>query len=95
MSEITPDPVFDKLSRFTPSVPSLDPAEVLFCLGQASAPTHWGWKIAVSGLALVIVALLGDDHVMSVMVSDALRSASKSGTTLETFATNQSNPLPP
>jgi hypothetical protein len=57
---MTPDPVFDKLTRFTPSECSLDPAEMLFRAGQASARTPWGWKIAVSGLALVIAALLGE-----------------------------------
>jgi hypothetical protein len=60
VSEVTPDPVFDKLARFTPSVSSLDAAEVLFRAGQASAPTPWCWKIAVVGSVLVIAALLGE-----------------------------------
>ena len=37
-----------KLARFTPSASSLDPADVLFRAGRASARTPWGWKIAVS-----------------------------------------------
>ena len=57
---MTPDPVFGKLTRFTPRVPSLDPADVLFRAGQDSARTPWGWKIAVSGLGLVIAALVGE-----------------------------------
>ena len=57
---MTPDPVFDKLARFTPSVSSLDAAEVLFRAGQASARTPWCWKIAVVGSVLVIAALLGE-----------------------------------
>lgn len=57
---MTPDPVFDKLTRFTPSASSLDPAELLFRAGQASARTPWGWKVAVPGLLLVVAVLLGD-----------------------------------
>jgi hypothetical protein len=60
VSEITPDPVLGKLTRFTPIAPSLDPADVLFRAGRASARTPRGWKMAVSGLALVIAALLGE-----------------------------------
>jgi hypothetical protein len=60
VSELTPDPVLDKLTRFTPSGSSLDPADVLFRAGRASARTPWGWKVAVSGLAVVIAALLGE-----------------------------------
>jgi hypothetical protein len=60
MSEITPDPVFDKLTRFTPSASSLDPAEVLFRAGRASAGTTWAWKLAVSGLAIAISALIAE-----------------------------------
>jgi hypothetical protein len=57
---MTPDPVAGKLTRFTPSASSLDPAEVLFRAGRASARTPWGWKVAVSGLVLVVAALLGE-----------------------------------
>ena len=57
---MTPDPVIGKLTRFTPSGSSLDPAEVLFRAGRASARTPWGWKMAVSGLVFVTAALLGE-----------------------------------
>jgi hypothetical protein len=57
---MNPDPVLEKLVRFTPNASSLDPAEVLFRAGQASARTPWGWKIAVPGLLFVIAALLGE-----------------------------------
>jgi hypothetical protein len=57
---MTPDPVATMLSGFTLRESSLDPADVLFRAGQASARTPWGWKIAVAGLVLVIAALLGE-----------------------------------
>ncbi len=57
---MTPEPVFEKLTRFTPSASSLDPAEVLFRAGQASVRTPWGWKVGVSGLLLVVAVLLGE-----------------------------------
>lgn len=53
MPEMTPDPVLDKLARFTPDGSAVDPAEMLFRAGRASARTHWGWKAAVAGLLLV------------------------------------------
>ncbi len=49
------DPVA-KLSRFTPAG-AIDPAELLFAAGRASARTPWGWKAAVGTLALANVAL--------------------------------------
>jgi hypothetical protein len=57
---MNPDPVLEKLARFTPNASSLDPAELLFRAGQASARTPLGWKIAVPGLLLLIAALLGE-----------------------------------
>lgn len=58
---MTPDPVTAKLSRFTPNAALVDPAELLFAAGRASARTPWFWKVAVAGLALgnlVCLALL-------------------------------------
>lgn len=51
MQEMNPDPVFDKLGRFTPVRP--DVAEILFAAGRASARTHWLWKTAVAVLVAV------------------------------------------
>ncbi|QJW98334.1 hypothetical protein [Frigoriglobus tundricola] len=53
---MTPDPLA-ALARFTPAS-AVDPAELLFAAGRASARTHWGWKAAVGALALSNVALL-------------------------------------
>ena len=47
---MTPDPV-DRLARFTPAV-GPDPAELMFRMGRASAPTRLRWKLAVAGLLL-------------------------------------------
>jgi hypothetical protein len=44
------DPVA-KLAKFTPAT-ALDPAELLFAAGRASARTVWGWKAAVAALLL-------------------------------------------
>ena len=52
MSEITPDPVLDKLARFTPSSSAVKNAAMLFAAGRASARTSWIWKVAVAGLLL-------------------------------------------
>jgi len=49
---MNPDPVYDKLARFSPDPGGLDPAEVLFRAGRASARTPRGWKVAVAGLLL-------------------------------------------
>lgn len=54
---MTPDPVLEKLVRFTPSAPEIDTAEILFRAGRASARTHGGWKLAVAGLLLANIAL--------------------------------------
>lgn len=50
MPELTPDPVFDKLARFTPDGSPIDPAELLFRAGRASARTPCYWKLTVAGL---------------------------------------------
>jgi hypothetical protein len=47
----------DRLARFTPAGP--DPAELLFRMGRASAPTRLRWKLAVAGLVLSNAAALG------------------------------------
>lgn len=47
----------DRLARFTPAGP--DPAELLFRMGRASAPTRLRWKLAVAGLVLTNAAALG------------------------------------
>ena len=60
MPEMTPDPVFDKLARFTPDASTIDPAEILFRAGRATARTNWGWKFAVVGLLLANVAWMGE-----------------------------------
>jgi len=52
MSEMIPDPILDKLARFTPHGTAGEQAGLLFTAGLASARTHWGWKIAVVGLLL-------------------------------------------
>ncbi len=57
---MTPDRVLGGLTRFTPRVPALDPADVLFRAGRDSARTPRGWKMAVAGLGLVVAALLGE-----------------------------------
>jgi hypothetical protein len=56
---MTPDPVLDKLARFTPDGSGIDPAELLFRAGRASARTPPVWKIAVAGLLLANVATVG------------------------------------
>jgi hypothetical protein len=59
VSEVTPDPVYDKLARFSPDSQRLDPAEILFRAGRASARTHWFWKLAVAALLLTNMAAVG------------------------------------
>lgn len=56
---MTPDPVLDKLTRFTPDGSQIDPAQLLFRAGRASARTHWGWKAAVAGLLLANLGTAG------------------------------------
>ena len=60
MSEMTDDPVLDKLKLFTPDGSSLDSAEILFSAGRASVRTPRGWKIAVAGLLLAILGLIDE-----------------------------------
>jgi hypothetical protein len=57
--EMNPDPVFDKLAKFTPDAARANAAELLFAAGRASARAHWGWKAAVVGLVLANVVSLG------------------------------------
>jgi hypothetical protein len=54
---MTPDPV-DSLTRFTPAA-GLDPAELMFRMGRASAPTRLRWKLSVLGLALSNAVAVG------------------------------------
>src|SRR4051794_33625393 len=56
---MTPDPVA-KLAQFTPEPGAVDPAELLFAAGRASARTPWYWKatVAASLLANVVCVLL-------------------------------------
>ena len=56
---MTPDPVFDKLVRFSPDAGGVDPAAILFRAGQASARTPWVWKLAVAGLLVVSISMAG------------------------------------
>jgi hypothetical protein len=51
------DPVA-KLAKFTPAN-ALDPAELLFAAGRASARTAWGWKAAVGVLLLTNTIAVG------------------------------------
>ena len=59
MSEMTPDPVLDRLAGFSPDSSGIDPAEVLFRAGRATARTPRVWKIAVVGLVMTNVVTLG------------------------------------
>ena len=47
-----PDPVTDRLSRFTPHAPGLDRDAILFAAGRRSARGSWVWKAAAGLLAL-------------------------------------------
>lgn len=47
----------DRLARFTPAA-GPDPADLLFRMGRASAPTRLRWKLAVTGLLLTNAAAL-------------------------------------
>jgi hypothetical protein len=49
---MTPDPILNKLARFTPSSSAANNAALLFAAGRASARTPWVWKAAVAGLLL-------------------------------------------
>ncbi|HJZ56376.1 MAG TPA: hypothetical protein VKE74_15535 [Gemmataceae bacterium] len=59
MPELTPDPVFDRLARFTPDDSALDAAAILFRAGKASARTPRRWKLAVTGLLSTNIAVVG------------------------------------
>ena len=84
MSEVTPDPVFDRLARFSPDSTGLDPADVLFRAGRASARTPRGWKVAVVGLVI--------SHVVTVLV--LVRSNHPTAPTPEVAPTPVVVPLP-
>lgn len=58
MPPVTPDPAAGPLAGFTPAA-VLDPADILFRAGRASARTPWGWKAAVAGLTLSNLAVVG------------------------------------
>jgi hypothetical protein len=47
---MSPDPILDKLARFTPNGSAIDQAALLFEAGRASARTPLGWKFAVAAL---------------------------------------------
>jgi hypothetical protein len=51
-NEMTPDPVFDKLSRFSPSSGGLDRDAIVFAAGRASARSRRLWP-AVAGLLTI------------------------------------------
>lgn len=60
-NEMTPDPVFDKLARFSPNAGGLDRASVLFAAGRASARTGRVWPVLAGILAVsqtITLALL-------------------------------------
>jgi hypothetical protein len=46
-----PDPVTDRLSRFTPNAPGLDRDAILFAAGRRAAGASWLWKAAAGVLA--------------------------------------------
>ena len=48
----------DRLARFTPAA-GPDPAELLFRMGRASAPTRLRWKLAVLALLLTNAVAAG------------------------------------
>lgn len=56
---MTPDSVTDKLARFTADGSQVDPAEILFRAGRASARTPRMWKLAVAGLVLTNLVTAG------------------------------------
>jgi hypothetical protein len=56
---MTPDPRLDWLTRLTPNGALLDPADVLFHAGRASARTPRAWKLAVAGLLLANAVTVG------------------------------------
>jgi hypothetical protein len=50
--DVKPDPVFDKLGRFTPDASGIDRDDWLFRAGRASARTPRAWKWAAGVLAV-------------------------------------------
>jgi hypothetical protein len=56
--DVKPDPVLDKLGRFTPDATGINRDEWLFAAGRASARTPRGWKAAAGVLALTQAAIL-------------------------------------
>jgi hypothetical protein len=56
---MTPGPGLDWLTRLRPNGSLLDPADVLFHAGRASAGIPRGWKLAVAGLLLANAVLAG------------------------------------
>jgi hypothetical protein len=59
MPEMTPDHRLDWLARLTPNGALLDPADVLFNAGRASARTPRAWKLGVAGLLLANAVTAG------------------------------------
>jgi hypothetical protein len=51
-NEMTPDPVFDKLARFSPSPGGLDRDSILFAVGRASARPRRIWPAIAAILAV-------------------------------------------
>jgi hypothetical protein len=56
---MTPDPRLDWLTRLQPNGSILDPADVLFHAGRASARTPRAWKVAVAGLLMANLVMVG------------------------------------
>jgi hypothetical protein len=59
MPEMTPGPELDWLTRLQPNGSVLDPADVLFHAGRASARTPRAWKLAFAGLMLANAVTVG------------------------------------
>jgi hypothetical protein len=56
---MTPEPGLNWLARLQPNGSLLDPADVLFHAGRASARTPRMWKLAVAGLLLANMVTIG------------------------------------
>ena len=56
---MTPDPVYDKLAKFSPDAAAVDASVLLFEAGRASARTPWGWKAAAAALLVANVLSVG------------------------------------
>jgi len=83
---MNPDPVA-KLTKFTPAS-SVDPSELLFAAGRASARTFWGWKFAVA-------ALLVSNAVCVAFLAFGRRDASSAVPPAEAAPVVQPNAAPP